>query len=129
MLGFSEFSRSDENAELNDIKGKNIKLARVGDHSRVMLGVVADDLSGPALARALLGMQPDEEIDEADIDDALGEIANMIAGGVKTQVDQTLQIGVPAIEGNIESLNEAKSIGLALVSSDDVPFHLIVALL
>ncbi len=129
MLGFSEFFRSDEPVSLDDIKDKKIKLACVGDHSRVMLGVVADEQSGPALARALLGMEPDEQIDEADIDDALGEIANMIAGGVKTQVDQTLKIGVPSIDGDFGSLSDAKSLGLALVRSDSVPFHLVVALL
>ena len=129
MLGFSSFTRSAEKASLDDIKDKKIKLAQVGDHTRVMLGVVADDVSGPALTRALLGMEPDEQVDEADIDDSLGEIANMIAGGVKIRVDQSLQIGVPAIRGDIESLKGAKSLGLARVSCDDVNFHLVVALL
>lgn len=129
MLGFSQFTRSTGEASIEDIQDSKIKLAQVGDDGRVMLGVVTDEISGPALARALLGMEADEEIDEADIDDALGEIANMIAGGVKIRVDQSLKIGVPAIAECIDSLREAKSLGMAQVQCDDVSLHLVVALL
>jgi CheY-specific phosphatase CheX len=49
------------------------------------IGIVGDDRSLRALAAALLGVPP-AEVASDDVADALGEIANMVAGGVKTRM-------------------------------------------
>lgn len=76
-----------------------------GDYS-VHVGVVSDASGCAALARALLGMAPDEAVAPEDVHDAVGEIANMVAGGVKSKVTARgaqAQIGLPIfIHGHIE---------------------------
>lgn len=66
-----------------------------------MLGIHCPEAVGLAIAGAMLGMEI-EEID-ADVKDALGEIANMVAGGVKERfADENinLELAIPtAISG------------------------------
>lgn len=66
-----------------------------------MLGIHCPEAVGLAIAGTMLGMEI-EEID-ADVKDALGEIANMIAGGLKEKFaaeDIALQLSIPtAISG------------------------------
>lgn len=77
-----------------------------GDYS-LHVGVVSDDAGCASLTRALLVMGADEAVSLDDIHDAVGEIANMVAGGVKTKVTARgvpVQIGLPIfIHGHIES--------------------------
>lgn len=71
-----------------------------GDFS-AMLGIHCPEPVGLAIAGAMLGMDL-EEID-ADVKDALGEIANMIAGGLKERFSSegvSLELAIPtAIAG------------------------------
>lgn len=71
-----------------------------GDFS-AMLGIHCPENVGLAVAGAMLGMDI-EEID-ADVKDALGEIANMLAGGIKerfTSENKALELAIPtAISG------------------------------
>ncbi len=51
---------------------------------QVQIGIVAEWQACQALARALFGMDADAELEgDSDVSDALGEIANMVAGCVK----------------------------------------------
>ena len=84
---------------------------RVPSHVSAMIGLSGDfsgmlsihcpDLVGPAIAGAMLGMDL-EEVD-ADVKDALGEISNMLAGGIKEAFAAekiALEIAIPtAISG------------------------------
>ncbi len=52
------------------------------------------------IATNMLGMEPDEEISEAEIRDALGEVTNMVMGSVKTRVQDevgNLQVSIPTV--------------------------------
>lgn len=66
-----------------------------------MLGIHCPEAVGLAIAGAMLGMEI-EEID-ADVKDALGEIANMVAGGLKEKFaveNIDLELAIPtAISG------------------------------
>lgn len=66
-----------------------------------MLGIHCPEAVGLAIAGAMLGMEI-EEID-ADVKDALGEIANMVAGGLKEKFaieNIELELAIPtAISG------------------------------
>lgn len=66
-----------------------------------MLGIHCPEAVGLAISGAMLGMEI-EEID-ADVKDALGEISNMVAGGLKERFaaeDIDLELAIPtAISG------------------------------
>ncbi len=57
-----------------------------GDNS-VQLMLLASEKGSEELAKALLGFEPDEAIDQSDLADALAEIVNIVAGMVKTVVN------------------------------------------
>jgi hypothetical protein len=81
--------------------------------SRLQIGVFAGRTACEAMARALLGMAPEEAFGaDCDVRDAIGEIANMVAGGVKTRMNGRvpgLQMGLPlCVSGRIEQLGGAE---------------------
>lgn len=67
--------------------------------SAVMLGLTCSLDSAEILARALMGLELDEEFEPEDRDDVLMELANIVGGGVKDRVGQhlALALGVPMI--------------------------------
>jgi CheY-specific phosphatase CheX len=91
--------------------------------SRLQIGVIADRTACEAMARALLGMAPDEAFGaDCDVRDAIGEIANMVAGGVKTRMNGRvpgLQMGLPlCVSGHIEQLGGAEYADADLLFGD-----------
>lgn len=50
-----------------------------------------------ALTRALLAMADDETVTEADMVDALGEVANVVGGNVKSLVPETGVLTLPVV--------------------------------
>lgn len=66
----------------------------------IQVGIVCDDESGRGLARALLQFGPDEALSRSDVADALGEIANMVAGAAKAGMASshvTISLGLPMV--------------------------------
>ncbi|WP_066585270.1 chemotaxis protein CheX [Cellulomonas timonensis] len=49
------------------------------------------------LSRALLGMSPDEPVDDGDVVDAFGEVANVVGGNVKTLLTEVGRLGLPQV--------------------------------
>ncbi|WP_448059148.1 chemotaxis protein CheX [Cellulomonas hominis] len=49
------------------------------------------------LARALLGMAADEEVGQADLVDAFGEVANVVGGNFKALLPTTGTLGLPVV--------------------------------
>lgn len=73
----------------------------------VQVGVVAKPESLQALAKAMLGMAPeDEDLPSSDMADAVGELVNIFAGGIKQRMLPrlgSLNLGLPLfINGFIE---------------------------
>jgi hypothetical protein len=61
------------------------------------LGILSDATGIRALANALLGEEPEAEIADAELIDAVGEVANIVGGQMKTRVDGggPAQLGLP----------------------------------
>ncbi len=56
--------------------------------------------SAGAIARSMMMMEADEEIEEGEIKDAIGEIANLVLGGLKSRVAGTvgeIKVSVPTV--------------------------------
>jgi CheY-specific phosphatase CheX len=75
--------------------------------SVLQIGLMTDRAGCEAMSRALLAMGPDEPFESpSDVTDAFGEIANMIAGGVKGRMYErvpSLRIGLPLfVHGRVE---------------------------
>ena len=52
------------------------------------------------IAKAMLMMEPQENIDETGVHDALGEVTNMVLGGLKARLADTvsdIQISIPTV--------------------------------
>lgn len=84
-----------------------------------MLCIHCPEQGARAITANLLGMEV-EELNE-DVNDAMGELANMVAGGLKTKLSPTgksLELSIPtAIAGTSYSVNS-----LAAADSVTVPF-------
>lgn len=58
------------------------------------------DQTARALARSMMMMEEDEEIEEAEVQDALGEITNLLTGGLKSRLLDSvgdIEISVPTV--------------------------------
>jgi hypothetical protein len=111
----------------NDMAGSWVAL--VGNGSAVQVGI-ASSLEGCwALARAFLRMPEGEEVPEEDVVDALGEMANVIAGGVKRRLahlDPSTRLGLPiVVRGRVE-LGDRLTPAVAEVRMGPITAHLIV---
>lgn len=90
---------------------------------QLQVGVVAEWSVCQALARALFGMEADADFEaESDVSDAIGEIANMVAGGVKTRMNERLpglNTGLPlCVSGYVEPSAGAEHASAALLFDD-----------
>jgi hypothetical protein len=64
----------------------------------IQVGLVVERPGSQVLAKALLGMEAgDEDLPESDVSDAMCEVINMVAGGLKRRADGRLSIvlGLP----------------------------------
>ena len=82
-------------------------LPLVGDGHAYDLALVTTAASCRALARAILCVAPDAPVRDAEVADAIGEIANMLGGGVKRRLavpsSVDLLLGLPIfLHGYIE---------------------------
>jgi hypothetical protein len=61
------------------------------------LGILSDTSGIRALANAVLGEEPEAEIEDAELIDAVGEVANIVGGQMKCRVDGggPAQLGLP----------------------------------
>lgn len=75
-----------------------------------------------AIAANMLGMDPDEDMSEADVDDAVGEVANMVMGALKSRIQEevgNVEVSIPSVVEGFElrnSLGERAS-GIAVNAS------------
>ncbi len=88
-------------------------VALVSDTASVQLGFAATENGCKSLARALLCMDPGEELPAEDVADAVGEVVNIIAGQVKRVIgtqDATVKIGLPlVVHGKFETSDSVEA--------------------
>jgi len=86
------------------------------------------------IAANMLGMEPDEEISEDDINDAVGEVANMVMGAVKARIQdevRNVEVSIPSVVQGMElknSLGERAS-GLVINASLEAEHNIRFSLL
>jgi chemotaxis protein CheX len=122
VLAFGQCSPPERLAAIGDGRRGAYVPILSGDYS-LHVGIVSDGAGCANLTRALLGMGPDEDVSLDDVRDAVGEIANMVAGGVKTRITARgipVQIGLPIfIHGHIEGGAATQSM-VSQMKFDDV---------
>lgn len=64
-------------------------------HARALISMTAT--TADELARALLAMAPDEAVSDADLVDAVGEIANVVGGNVKALLPDGGALTLPRV--------------------------------
>jgi len=105
-LGYEETQRGDRNAQVPTGRlGAYVPM--LAHDASLHIGLIAEKDGLVQLTQALLGMDPSEEAPEpSDVADAVGEITNMLAGGVKTRLveqDPEIKLGLPLfVDGKIE---------------------------
>lgn len=102
-------------------------VALVGEEQSLQVGLASNAEGCKILAQALFG--DENELSESDVNDALGEIANILAGGVKLRMASThggLSLGLPIVlEGHIR-VSERQQIGQLDIAMNEVPARLLV---
>ena len=112
----------------DDMSGSWVAL--VGNGTSVQVGLALSQDGCHALSRAFLRMSPDEgPLAEDDVIDALGEMANVIAGGVKRRManlDPTTRLGLPiVVRGRVE-VGDRMSAAMAELQVGKTTAHLII---
>jgi hypothetical protein len=91
-----------------------IYMPLLSDQLSLQLGILAERAVCTALAKALMGMEADEPLDsDEDVFDAVGEVANMVAGGVKVRLadKSNILVGLPlALKGKVFPAGNSTSI-------------------
>jgi hypothetical protein len=111
------------------LSGVAVSLEGVRPH--VLIGVLSNHAGRIAIARTVFQMGPNEQPNPEEEIDAVGELANVISGHVKTlmnRVDATMRIGLPSAVGAESFATRADQITLR-VSFGSVPAALVVTLL
>ncbi len=82
---------------------RRVSIAVGSEKVTLRLSMIAGMETCTTLAKALLGAGEDEEIDGEDVVDGVGEMMNIIAGGVKEQLNASypsLKVGLPLWSGD-----------------------------
>jgi CheY-specific phosphatase CheX len=99
-LGFEEGEVVATETTLGSLVSGSL-IALVGNQHSVEVGLCATQDNCVSLARAFLGMEPEDgDLSKADMDDALGEMANVLAGALKARMDgrvPAMQLGLPIV--------------------------------
>ena len=64
------------------------------------LGIYCSLSCAKTITLNMLGMEPTEELDKAEVCDAIGEVANMVMGSVKTRLQETIaniDVSIPTV--------------------------------
>ena len=64
------------------------------------LGVTFEESAAKAVAANMLCLEPDEAVSDEDLADAVGEVANMVMGGVKSRLPDeigSIEISIPTV--------------------------------
>ncbi len=102
-------------------------VALVGEAESIQIGLASDSAGCQTLAQALFAA--DEPVPESDVTDALGEIANIMAGGVKKRRSAShggMSLGLPIVmEGHVR-ITDRQEMAQLDVALGDVPVRLLI---
>jgi hypothetical protein len=95
----------------------------------VQIGLLGSRDVCTSLAKSLLGMGPDETLaDDSDVFDAVGEVTNMVAGGVKVRAAAqiSVQLGLPLAHSGTRVPLAGATIEHGLMQMDENDVWLVV---
>jgi hypothetical protein len=95
----------------------------------IQVGLVVERPGCQSLAKALLGMEPsDEDLPESDVSDAMCELINMVAGGLKRRVDGRMSIvlGLPLFVAGHPLPNQQHRLSVRALALNDAKVSLIL---
>ncbi len=139
----SEVASTSLGASTYDIVGRTVGIpkelagsciAMIGDEYATQIGICSDQAGAQRLAGMMLGLGPDEELDEDGVSDAVCELINVVAGLLKTNVaaqapkakPDHMQLGLPVfIRGHL-AVSAGVEAGALQVNIDEVPVHFLV---
>ena len=106
----------------------------MSDSMRGSVSLLFDKECGSAVFRSMMMMDADSEVADAELKDAIAELANMVAGGAKSGAHPQgidFQIGLPAVTVGLNHHLETQSDSLCFivpVKSEKGTFYLQVSL-
>ena len=129
MLGMDDFEMLAIKDKLPDRKNAAY-IALVGQSTAVQIGLGASVEGCQQLARSLMCMEPEEEdLPEDEVADAISEIANILAGQVKTIIslgDEKINLGLPMFIRGVMSVSDTTQAVSADVRLGNIPATLLV---
>ncbi len=116
-------------AEVGHGAGHGAYLSLSTPEEPIQVGLLVAAEGCQALAKALLGMEPgDEELPAGDVGDAMCEIINMVAGGLKRRTSGTLAVtlGLPMFVSGHPLPNQQQEVSARSLRVGDVAVSLIL---
>jgi len=96
FMDIEESSEPDQQIEGDALLGS---ITFMGDLEGCMT-ICCGDSCAKTIAANMLGMEPDDQISRDDINDAIGEVTNMVMGSVKARLNGTvgnLNVSIPTV--------------------------------
>lgn len=96
----------------------------------ITIGILSTKDNLMSMAKSMMGITSNQDISNEDMMDAINEMINIIAGGVKSRLNEKLQsnikLGLPIfIELDWASYNKNRLVGK--LSKGDIPLYLLVS--
>jgi len=127
VLGGAPFEASPANDGFGT--GHGAYLGLVAQEEPIQVGILVDAAGCQAFAKALLGMEPaDEDLPAADVSDAMCEIINIVAGGLKRRIaaQLTVTLGLPLFVTGHPLPNQQQEVIARALKIGGVPARLIL---
>ncbi len=97
------------------------RIALTNERSSVQLDLHSRPDARQNVARTMLEIDPEEDdISTDDVNDAMGEIVNIVFGGVKGELDPTMQLGFPEHNVVADDLRSSTSTLRVRVDEDEL---------
>lgn len=104
-------------------------LALVAQDEPIQVALLANASGCQALSKALLGMDvADEDLPDADVSDAMCEVINIVAGGLKRRVSGELKVtlGLPLFVAGPLLPNQQQQVHSRALTLGDVPVDVLL---
>ncbi len=97
----------DDDGDWPKLAASGALVALLSPEEKLQVGLFSSEAGCALLARALLGMEPDEELADDDLRDAIGEVVNMYhPGGHAVNGTQVNLVVSEVIRGEVSSVTE-----------------------
>lgn len=121
FMDLEESSETDQHIEGNALLGSITFTGSLEGCLTICCSVV----SAKTIAANMLGMDPSEQLSEEEICDAIGEVANMVMGSVKSRLADSvgdLQVSIPSVVSGkniVNSIDGASEISINVNIADE----------